>query len=116
MSISLSNEIIEPFFSDYGRTLPGEACRSSSFHILDSARSTVPRRIVRACGRVEISMFPNNALGGDTDMLSQLRSGALEFFTISPLVLSSLVSVAAINGLGFAFKDSDTAWSAMDGD
>jgi len=67
-------------------------------------------------GRVEINMFPNNALGGDTDMLSQLRSGALEFFTISPLVLSSLVSVAAINGLGFAFKDSDTAWGAMDGD
>jgi TRAP-type transport system periplasmic protein len=67
-------------------------------------------------GRVEINMFPNNALGGDTDMLSQLRSGALEFFTISPLVLSSLVNVAAINGLGFAFKDSDTAWSAMDGD
>jgi tripartite ATP-independent transporter DctP family solute receptor len=24
--------------------------------------------------------------------------------------------VAAINGLGFAFKDSDTAWAAMDGD
>ena len=46
-------------------------------------------------------------------MLSQLRSGALEFFTISPLVLSSLVSVAAINGLGFAFKDLDTAWAAM---
>lgn len=67
-------------------------------------------------GRVEINMFPNNALGGDTDMLSQLRSGALEFFTISPLVLSTLVSVAAINGLGFAFKDSDAAWGAMDGD
>jgi TRAP-type transport system periplasmic protein len=67
-------------------------------------------------GRVEINTFPNNALGGDTDMLSQLRSGALEFFTISPLVLSSLVSVAAINGLGFAFKDSDTAWAAMDGE
>lgn len=67
-------------------------------------------------GRVEINMFPNNALGGDTDMLSQLRSGALEFFTVSPLILSTLVSVAAINGLGFAFKDSDTAWSAMDGD
>ena len=67
-------------------------------------------------GRVEINIFANNALGGDTDMLSQLRTGALEFFTISPLVLSSFVSVAAINGLGFAFKDSETAWAAMDGD
>jgi tripartite ATP-independent transporter DctP family solute receptor len=76
----------------------------------------VDRIKVDTGGRVEINMFPNNALGGDTDMLSQLRSGALEFFTISPLVLSSLVSVAAINGLGFAFKDSEAAWSAMDGD
>ena len=76
----------------------------------------VDRIKVETGGRVEINMFPNNALGGDTDMLSQLRSGALEFFTISPLVLSSLVSVAAINGLGFAFKDSDTAWGAMDGE
>ena len=67
-------------------------------------------------GRVEINMFPNNALGGDTDMLSQIRSGALELYTTSPLILSSLVNVAAINGLGFAFKDSETAWGAMDGD
>lgn len=67
-------------------------------------------------GRVEINMFPNSALGGDTDMLSQIRSGALELFTCSPLILASLVNLAAINGLGFAFKDSDTAWAAMDGD
>jgi TRAP-type C4-dicarboxylate transport system substrate-binding protein len=31
-------------------------------------------------GRVEIQIFPNNQLGSDTDMLSQLRSGAIEFF------------------------------------
>jgi hypothetical protein len=67
-------------------------------------------------GRLEIAMFSNSQLGGDTDMLSQIRTGALEFFTCSPLVLSSLVSVASINGLGFAFKDSDVAWAAMDGD
>ena len=33
-------------------------------------------------GRVEINVFANSALGGDTDMLSQLRSGALEFFLL----------------------------------
>src|SRR5215471_10375097 len=56
-------------------------------------------------GRLDIQLFPNNQLGGDTDMLSQLRSGALEFFTISPVVLSNLVSVASISGIGFAFPD-----------
>lgn len=67
-------------------------------------------------GRLDIRLFPNNQLGGDTDMLAQLRSGGLEFFTCSPVVLSTLVSVASINGIGFAFKDSATAWAAMDGD
>src|SRR5271157_1640895 len=66
-------------------------------------------------GRVEIQLFPNNQLGSDTDMLSQLRSGAIDFFSLSGLILSILVPVASINGIGFAFKDYDTVWSAMDG-
>jgi tripartite ATP-independent transporter DctP family solute receptor len=66
-------------------------------------------------GAVEISLFPNNQLGSDTDMLSQLRSGAIDFFTLSGLILSTLVPPASINGVGFAFKDYDTVWKAMDG-
>ncbi len=66
-------------------------------------------------GRVEMQLFPNNQLGSDTDMLSQLRSGAIDFFSLSGLILSILVPVASINGIGFAFKDYDTVWSAMDG-
>ena len=56
-------------------------------------------------GRVEIQIFPSNQLGSDTDMLSQLRSGGIEFFTLSGLILSTLVPVASINGIGFAFPD-----------
>lgn len=66
-------------------------------------------------GRVDVQLFPNNQLGSDTDMLSQLRSGALDFFTLSGLILSTLVPAASINGIGFAFKDYDTVWKAMDG-
>ena len=66
-------------------------------------------------GRVEISIFPNNQLGGDTDMLSQVRSGAIDFFTLSGLILATLVPVASINGIGFAFKDYTQVWPAMDG-
>ncbi len=66
-------------------------------------------------GRVEISIFPNSQLGSDTDTLSQLRSGAVEFFTLSGLILSTLVPNAAINGIGFAFKDYGQVWPAMDG-
>ena len=67
-------------------------------------------------GRVAIEVFPNNQLGSDTDMLSQLRSGAIEFFTLSGLILSTLVPAASITGIGFAFKDYDAVWKALDGE
>ncbi len=67
-------------------------------------------------GRVDIQIFPNNQLGSDTDMLSQVRSGGVEFFTLSGLILSTLVPAASINGIGFAFPSYDTVWKAMDGD
>jgi TRAP-type transport system periplasmic protein len=67
-------------------------------------------------GRVDIQIFPNNQLGGDTDMLSQVRSGAIDFFPLSGLILQTLVPLAGINGLAFAFKDYATVWAAMDGE
>src|ERR1700726_3934253 len=67
-------------------------------------------------GRFDLQIFPNNQLGADTDVLSQLRSGGVEFFTLSGLILSTLVPAASINGMGFAFADYDTVWKAMDGD
>jgi len=67
-------------------------------------------------GRVDIQIFPNSQLGSDTDMLSQVRSGGVEFFTLSGLILSTLVPAAAITGIGFAFPDYDTVWKALDGE
>jgi tripartite ATP-independent transporter DctP family solute receptor len=67
-------------------------------------------------GRVDIQIFPNNQLGSDTDMLSQVRSGGIEFFTLSGLILSTLVPATAITGVGFAFPDYDTVWKALDGE
>lgn len=67
-------------------------------------------------GKIDMQVFPNSQLGGDTDMLSQLRSGALEFFSLSGLILATLVPAAAINGVGFAWSGYDKVWPAMDGD
>ena len=68
-------------------------------------------------GQFELKIFANNQLGGDTDMFSQLRSGALECFTLSGVnVLSTLIPSAAIWGIGFAWKDYSTLWSALDGE
>jgi len=67
-------------------------------------------------GRFDLQIFPNNQLGADTDVLSQLRSGGVEFFTMSGLILATLVPAASINGMGFAFPDYPTVWKAMDGE
>ncbi len=67
-------------------------------------------------GRVVIELFPNNQLGSDTDMLSQVRSGGIEFFTLSGLILSTLVPASSITGIGFAFADYDAVWKALDGE
>src|SRR3954453_10026586 len=67
-------------------------------------------------GRFDMQIFPSSQLGSDTDTLSQVRSGGVEFFTLSGLILSTLVPAAAINGVGFAFPDYAAVWRAMDGD
>lgn len=68
-------------------------------------------------GQFTLQVFANNQLGGDPAMFTQLRSGALEFFTISGAnILSSLVPKASISGVGFAFKTYDEVFKAMDGE
>lgn len=67
-------------------------------------------------GQVEISLFPNNQLGSDSDMITQLRSGALELATMPGTVLSTLIPTASLTGVGFAFTSYDKVWAAMDGE
>jgi hypothetical protein len=38
-------------------------------------------------GRFELQIFPSSQLGSDTDTLGQIRSGAVDFFTRSGLIL-----------------------------
>jgi len=66
-------------------------------------------------GRLEIKLFPANQLGSDTDLLSQVRSGGVEFFNQASVVLSTLVPAAGIVNTGFAFHDYSEVWKAMDG-
>ena len=66
-------------------------------------------------GEVEVQVFPSNQLGDDTHMLANVRSGAIQMMGIGDNILATLVPNAAIDNIGFAFKDSKTAWSALDG-
>src|SRR5262245_11532978 len=67
-------------------------------------------------GELEIKIFPNSQLGGDLEVLTQLRSGAVQFYPLAGAQLSTLVPVASLNGVGFAFSSMDDVWRAMDGD
>jgi tripartite ATP-independent transporter DctP family solute receptor len=67
-------------------------------------------------GRAEITLFPNSQLGSDSDMVSQLRSGALELATMPGTVLSTLIPATSLTGVGFAFTTYDKVWAAMDGE
>jgi tripartite ATP-independent transporter DctP family solute receptor len=66
-------------------------------------------------GRLELRLFPNNQLGGEVDLLNQVRSGAVEMYVIGGLVVSSVVPAAALDGTGFAFSDYARVWPAADG-
>ncbi|MDQ0455635.1 TRAP transporter substrate-binding protein [Rhizobium paknamense] len=80
------------------------------------AQEAIDRIREASSGRVDIKLFPANQLGADTDLLAQVRSGAIDFFNLSSLVLATFVPVSGITSLGFAFKNYDQVWAAMDGD
>ena len=66
-------------------------------------------------GKVNIRIFPNGQLGSDTDMVSQVRSGAIDMLTTPGVVLANLVPMASLNSVGFIFPDYPSVWKAMDG-
>ena len=51
------------------------------------------------------ALFPNNQLGNDNHMLSQLRSGAMQMMAVGDNILAEFVPPAAIDNIAFAFKD-----------
>jgi tripartite ATP-independent transporter DctP family solute receptor len=67
-------------------------------------------------GEFSINFFPNSQLGGDLEVLTQLRSGAVQFYPLAGAQLSTLVPVASLNGVGFAFSNIGDVWKAMDGE
>lgn len=88
------------------------------------AREAVSVRIVEAIGRIQtesggevkIDFFPGSTLGPETEVLSQVRSGALDACVLSTIVLSSVVPRSSLSGVGFAFTSYDEVFRALDGE
>ncbi|MEJ8821209.1 TRAP transporter substrate-binding protein [Variovorax humicola] len=66
-------------------------------------------------GRVDIEMFPAGALGSITDMISQVRSGALQMLNVATASLTTFDPKANLS-IPYAFKDYAAVWAAMDGE
>ena len=87
-----------------------------SNHPLNIRAAEAAARIAAATGgRVNIKLYPDSQLGPDTETLVKLRSGEIEMLSMSASIVSTLVPVASINGVGFAFKNYNQVWAAMDG-
>ncbi len=67
-------------------------------------------------GQVEITSYPNSALGSDPNMLAQLRGGALEMLAYAGGILDTTVSLSSIENVAFAFPTREKALAAMDGE
>ena len=67
-------------------------------------------------GRLVVKTFPDSTLGGDTQMIAQLRSGALQFLTEPGAILGNIVPPAQITDVAFAFKNQKQAFAAADGE
>ena len=66
-------------------------------------------------GAVDIEVLGASQLGGDNNLMSQVRSGGLEFYAGAGSVFATLFPVASIWAMGFAFPSYDEVWAAVDG-
>jgi TRAP-type transport system periplasmic protein len=66
-------------------------------------------------GRMEIQLFPNSILGSQTSMLEQLRLGSIQFYSNLDSGYASVVPVAAIDSVGFAFTSQKQPAQVLDG-
>src|SRR5260221_3872591 len=69
----------------------------------------------QSSGRLNVTVFANSQLGGDPEMLSQLRAGGIELLAAPSMTLSTLVPLSGLPSVGFAFQSYDQVWAAMDG-
>jgi tripartite ATP-independent transporter DctP family solute receptor len=93
-----------------GTTMPSSMASVTDLHKI------ADRISADTAGKVDLKVFPDSQLGSDADMLSQLRSGALPMLSATSGAMGTLVPSAAMCAMGFAFKDYDQVWRAMDGD
>ena len=60
----------------------------------------------QSSGRLNVTVFSNSQLGGDPEMLSQVRAGGIELLAAPSMTLSILVPLSGLPSIGFAFRSN----------
>lgn len=80
------------------------------------AREAAERIKKETDGQVVVQIFPASQLGGDPEMFSQMRSGAIQMYYTPGLMAQNASADCGIHTMAFAFKDMPTVWRAIDGE
>src|SRR6476620_10790590 len=66
-------------------------------------------------GEIEIQIFPNSQLGGELEMVSQVRLGTLDMAMAGAGIVAAIEPTFSITELPFIWKSRDLAWKVLNG-
>jgi len=66
-------------------------------------------------GEIEIQIFPNSQLGGELEMVSQVRLGTLDIVMAGSGIVAAIEPTFSITELPFIWKSRDAAWKVLNG-
>lgn len=66
-------------------------------------------------GEIEITIFPNGQLGGELEMVSQVRLGTLDMCMVGSGLAANIEPTFSITELPFIWKDRESAWNVLSG-
>lgn len=66
-------------------------------------------------GEIEVQIFPNSQLGGELEMISQVRLGTLDMAMAGSGIVAAIEPTFSITELPFIWKSRDHAWKVLNG-
>ena len=66
-------------------------------------------------GEIDIEIFPNGQLGGELEMVSQVRLGELDMVMVGSGLAAAIEPTFSITELPFIWKSRESAWEVLNG-
>ena len=66
-------------------------------------------------GEIEVQIFPNSQLGGELEMVSQVRLGTLDMVMAGSGIVAAIEPTFSVTELPFIWKSREQAWKVLNG-